>query len=377
MGHGAAHRALVGAGRGDLRLDGGRDARAPLADSPLATRRTGRPRAHDPRPHGRPRATRPAPPQLPQGRLGDLGRVAQLGAARRGRPRDLDPVARAGRLLAHPGRGAPAVHGDARRAHGAAQQRAAERPPRRGALARAPRAPPRGRDVPRPRPLQGRERHARPPRGRPAAEGGRARIRAALRQSDAARAHLRRRVRGGARGPRRRRRAERVARKILEEVRAALPGRGPRDPRERQPRPRALSRGRRATPRRCSRTPTRRCTTRRSSAATASQFFSAELARRGARTACRSRRRCAARSRATSSRCTSSRSWTWRPARCAGAEALLRWQRSGARPRAAAGFIPLAEETGLGHASATGCCEAACKQARAWRDAGWATSRCA
>ena len=84
------------------------------------------------------------------------------------------------------------------------------------ALARAPRAAPRGRDVPRPRPLQGRERHARPPRGRRAAEGAGAAHPRGAAPERRARAHLRRRVRGGARGPTRRGAPERVARMILE-----------------------------------------------------------------------------------------------------------------------------------------------------------------
>jgi diguanylate cyclase (GGDEF)-like protein/PAS domain S-box-containing protein len=52
------------------------------------------------------------------------------------------------------------------------------------------------------------------------------------------------------------------------------------------------------------------------------------------------------------------------------AEALLRWldpERGLMLPQ---GFIPLAEETGLGHAIGHWVLEAACKQARAWRDAG-------
>jgi diguanylate cyclase (GGDEF)-like protein/PAS domain S-box-containing protein len=55
------------------------------------------------------------------------------------------------------------------------------------------------------------------------------------------------------------------------------------------------------------------------------------------------------------------------------AEALLRWQdpeRGLVMPH---GFIPLADESGLGHAVGSWVLESACRQARAWRDAGVAS----
>ena len=82
----------------------------------------------------------------------------------------VDPVVRAGRVVADPGRGAPAVHGDARRADRAAQPAAAARAAGAGDRAGEAQRPPRRRAVHRPRPLQERQRHARPPDRRRAAE---------------------------------------------------------------------------------------------------------------------------------------------------------------------------------------------------------------
>src|SRR6185436_6342130 len=52
------------------------------------------------------------------------------------------------------------------------------------------------------------------------------------------------------------------------------------------------------------------------------------------------------------------------------AEALLRWHDPERGLMLPSGFIPLADETGLGHAVGAWVLEAACRQARAWRDAG-------
>jgi diguanylate cyclase (GGDEF)-like protein/PAS domain S-box-containing protein len=52
------------------------------------------------------------------------------------------------------------------------------------------------------------------------------------------------------------------------------------------------------------------------------------------------------------------------------AEGLLRWHDPERGLMLPSGFIPLADETGLGHAVGHWVLEAACRQARAWRDAG-------
>ena len=128
-----------------------------------------------------------------RGRPRRLGLGLDDARARRGRRRAALPHPGAGRHRAPPLRGRAAPHGRPRRAHRPAQ------PPRVRARARAPRRPRlplrparRGR-ADRHRPVQERQRHARPQRGRPADRQGRRR---------AARAAARRR---GDRAPRRRR----------------------------------------------------------------------------------------------------------------------------------------------------------------------------
>ena len=144
----------------------------PLTDSPLmheadreavaglVEQADGRRGAARDRPHAQP----------PQGRRHDLVRVVSLGAARRGGPDRVDPVVRAGRVVAHPGGRAAAVSGHARRADRPAEPAAAARAPDAGDRAGQAQRPPRRRAVHRSRPLQERQRHARPPHRRRAAE---------------------------------------------------------------------------------------------------------------------------------------------------------------------------------------------------------------
>ena len=107
--------------------------------------------------------------QPPDRRRHDLVRVVSLVPARRRGTHRVDPLLRPGRELADPGRGAPAVHGDARRADGPAQPAAAARAAGAGDRAGAALGPARRRAVHRPRPLQERQRHAGPPDRRRAA----------------------------------------------------------------------------------------------------------------------------------------------------------------------------------------------------------------
>ena len=167
-------RALVAAGGEHLRLDAPtkcsacRSTTTRCCTTPIAARSPACSSRADER---RGAARDGSHAQQPQGRRHDLVRVVPLGAARRRRQDRVDPVVRAGRLVADPGRGAAAVHGHARRADRAAEPPAAARAPDAGDRAGEARRPPRRRAVHRPRPLQERQRHARPPDRRRAAEG--------------------------------------------------------------------------------------------------------------------------------------------------------------------------------------------------------------
>ncbi len=143
----------------------------PLVGQPAGAR--GRPRelrGTGRAPDGRRGAARHRPhAQPPQGRRHDLVRVVPLGAARRRGPHRVDPVVRAGRVVADPGGGTPAVPGDARRADGAPQPPAAARAADAGDRAGEAQRASRRRPLHRPRPLQERQRHAGPSHRRRAA----------------------------------------------------------------------------------------------------------------------------------------------------------------------------------------------------------------
>ena len=154
----------------------------------------------------------------------------------------------------------------------------------------------------------------------------------------------------------------------------ALPGRGPRDPRERAASgsrsiPRTAT-----TPRRCSRTPTPRCTTPRSSAATASARSPPELAERRTH-------RLEIENGAAPRAQEDELALHYQPivdlatGEVTRAEALLRWHDPERGLVLPADFIPLAEESGLGHAvGQLGARGRVPPGARVARRAGWATS---
>ena len=236
----------------------------------------------------------------------------------------------------------------ARRAHRAAEPHAVPRPPRPGA---APLAPARARRVavalPRPRPLQGRQRLARATRPATALL-----VDVAMRLSSRpaprrhARALRRRRADAAVRGHRRRRgRRGRSpsacwtpspSRFVVQDGEAFL-----HRPASASPSRATASRSRGPHPRR------RRRDVPRQGPRPGESSSSTRRCARTCTTAWRWRPRCAAASSATSCACTASRSISL--GRCAhrglrGARAL---GASRARPRAAGSFIPLAEETGL------------------------------
>ena len=227
---------------------------------------------------------------------------------------------------------------------------------------------------PRPRPLQGAQRHARPPRRRPAAARGRraAGRRAARRRTrrpprrrrvrgraragdDAARRDARRGRRGcsSARASRRRSTGSRssvgasVGVALFPEhgddARRAAAARRRRD----VPAPSATARGRRA-----STTPSATTHSRERLA------LAAEL-RAGDRAT-------------ASSCCTSSPRSTCAPGGCVGVEALVRWEHPERGLLPPDEFIPLAERTGLIRPLTLGCSTRRCAQAARWRDDGLA-----
>ena len=153
--------------------------------------------------------------------------AGQLRAARRRDP---------GRHRAQGTGGAHRAPGVPRLAHRAAQSRDADGSPRPGAVAGAAARPAGGGAVPRPRPLQARQRLAGPPRGRPAAAGDRAPPASSLAARQRHRgARGRRRVPGGGvqRGRADRRRAHR--READARARRAVHARRPGAARHREP----------------------------------------------------------------------------------------------------------------------------------------------
>ena len=235
--------------------------------------------------------------------------------------------------------------GQPRRAHQAAQPQVPPRAPRsrpsttRPGVRRAVRA--------RPRPVQGGQRHPRPPHRRPAAAEVAERLRDALRPDDVVarlggdefavllpRCRRRGRARGGRAHPGRAGRAVRARRHALEleaSIGIALAPTHGND-----------------VERRCSAAPTSRCTSprrERSGVETYSRRPRPSLAGRlgAARRPARGDRRRRARAALPAARSTLS------TGAITGVEALVRWRHPHARPRAPDEFVPLAESSGLMH----------------------------
>ena len=214
-------------------------------------------------------------------------------------------------------------------------------------------------DVHRPRRLQGRQRHVRPP--------GRRRAAARRRRADRGRAARDRHDR-----PPRRRRVRRAGRGRRGADRRAHPRRAARAVRPRHRQRRSRSRRRSASPpatarrpRTCCATPTSRSTRPRAPAATATPS-SATRCTSPRTTGSRSRTTCAARSPATSCSSSTSRSSTSRRATITAVEALLRWQHATRGLVPPTEFIALAEESGLIVDIGAWVLETACEQAAPW-----------
>ena len=252
-------------------------------------------------------------------------RLAHAALGLRARPGAGEPVV----LGAHPRRLHPRRVGRQRRllaGHRTAAARPAHRPRRAGDHVRPParraaaRAPPRlarRRHLPRPRPLQGPQRLARPRRRRPRA---RHRRRAPARRRPRPRhrrALRRRRVRHRLRGPARRRRGRRRRRAPRRRAARALHRRRPGDRAHRLGRHRRRRRRRRAQRRGAHPRRRRRDVPRQGGTARTATSSSARRCAPARSPASPTRSSCATRSPATSCACTTSRSSRSAAAACA------------------------------------------------------------